>query len=205
MAEMSIPGQSKKSSQWKENLMRQVQPMLLRVDDMPKVRLCKVLGAAQIKVKSTPLDELTKATAKAPGEVYMPVSDGLRDAIWRMIRACISDDGIGLAAPQIGIFKQIFVIQENEQEFRVYFHPRFTVNPESKWEVAAEGCLSVPGKRIPVSRATVIDAEWLELNLESGKVTEHQEQLQDHKARVFQHEHDHLQGLSILSRQAKTK
>lgn len=179
--------------------------MLLRVEDMPQVPVCRVLRADQIKLKSTPLEDLTKATARADEALQVTVSKGLRDAIWGMIRTCIADDGIGLAAPQIGIFKQIFVIRENDQEFRVYFHPKYTVNPESKREIGAEGCLSVPGKRVLVSRATLIDAEWLELDLNTGLVTKHHEQLRDYKARVFQHEHDHLQGVTILNRQAKTK
>jgi peptide deformylase len=98
----------------------------------------------------------------------------------------------------------MFVIREDADHFRVYLHPRYSVDASSKQETQVEGCLSVPGKRVPVSRATVILAEWLEFNPE-GKLVARTELLEGLKARVFQHEHDHLQGISILNRQAKTR
>lgn len=178
--------------------------MLLKTADMPKVRLCKILTADKIQRKSTPLDSFPKTHQEVSNSPSPELSPALVETMWKMVRACLTDDGIGLAAPQIGVFKQMFVIREDADHFRVYLHPRYSVDASSKQETQVEGCLSVPGKRVPVSRATVILAEWLEFNPE-GKLVARTELLEGLKARVFQHEHDHLQGVSILNRQAKTR
>lgn len=173
--------------------------MLLKTADLPKVRLCKILTADKIQRKSTPLDSFPKTHQEVSNGSSPELSRNLLETMWKMVRACLRDDGIGLAAPQIGVFKQMFIIREDADHFRVYLHPRYSVDASSKQEIQVEGCLSVFGKRVPVSRATVILAEWLEFNSE-GKLVARTELLEGLKARVFQHEHDHFSCLSILDR-----
>ena len=153
----------------------------------PDIKLCKILTADKIKQKSTKVDPSTKP------------SEALINTCWKMIKACLEDEGIGLAAPQIGVFKQVFVIKETENSFRVYFNPRYSVDVSSKTELGIEGCLSVPGKRLLVSRSTAICAEWLEFGAQ-GVLVPRTELLEGFKARVYQHEWDHLAGFSILDK-----
>jgi peptide deformylase len=182
--------------------------MLLNISQMPQgIKLCKVLSADKIARKSTPIETFPKTKYdldKFNQDASQPISEALESSMWRMVRACISDDGVGLAAPQIGIFKRMFVIRENGESFRVYIHPRYSVDISSQQVVAMEGCLSVPGKRIPVARASVICAEWLEFDTE-GKMVVRTELLEGFKARVFQHEYDHLEGVSILDKARNAK
>jgi len=173
--------------------------MLFNVSSMPKVRLCKILSADKIQRNSTHLESFPKSYVDVDSFPRTTISEALQDTIWRMIRACLSEDGLGLAAPQIGVFKRIFVLRESAETFRVLIHPRYSVDASSRPEVQAEGCLSVPGKRIPVSRASIICAEWLDLD-PTGKVWIRTEILEGLKARVFQHEFDHLSGVSILQK-----
>lgn len=166
---------------------------LYKLADLPKdVKLCPVLDANRIRQVSTPVE----LASHHDGSLTLP--------IWRMIRACLADDGVGLAAPQIGIFKQMFVIREGDDAFRLYVNPTYHVSSASKPVKAVEGCLSVPSKRLEIVRAKVITANWWEIN-EVGGWVNHQEELVDYKARVFQHESDHLRGISILERSKMNK
>lgn len=193
--------------------------MLLHLADMPtNIKLCKILAAEKIQRKSTLIDDFPKDSEELrrfndrarslnqetqDGKQKIP-GEALVNTCWRMIKACLSDDGIGLAAPQLGIFKRVIIIRENELAFKVYFHPRFTVDSDSVPDLGIEGCLSVPGRRVPVIRATKICAEWLEFD-STGQLRNRTSILEGLKARVFQHEYDHLEGISILNRQASEK
>jgi len=141
----------------------------------------------------------------------IPVVKGVsEETIHKMIRACLSDDGIGLAAPQIGIFQRVFVVLVDPQtrlplggkptestDVRVFINPSFEALDKEK-EKAAEGCLSVPGIQVEVPRYKKIKAKWFE-NGQFG-LEERTEEMNDLMARVFQHELDHLNGISIMDR-----
>ena len=104
-------------------------------------------------------------------------------------------DGIGLAAPQIGISKRIFVVDgsmledEEMKDFKeVFINPSIESETGDLWEFE-EGCLSIPGVRGGVSRKsnihiTYFDEEW------NKKIKEYDGM----RARVVQHEFDHING-----------
>ena len=104
-------------------------------------------------------------------------------------------DGIGLAAPQIGISKRIFVVDgsmledEEMKDFKeVFINPTIESETGEAWEFE-EGCLSIPGVRGGVSRKsniqiTYFDEEWNKKNKEYDGM----------RARVIQHEFDHING-----------
>lgn len=98
--------------------------------------------------------------------------------------------GIGLAATQVGIPLSLFVYRIDETQGVV-------VNPvilEGKGDsLFEEGCLSVPGVYANVHRPEIIVVRYLDLN---GKT--HEEELRGIKARVFQHEIDHLNGILFV-------
>lgn len=102
--------------------------------------------------------------------------------------------GIGLAAPQIGVLKQIITIDMDQENYVVYINPVIKESSRST-ETEEEGCLCVPHVRVPVTRArkVVVDA----LDLQGRPVTV---EANDLLARVLQHEIDHLRGQSILDR-----
>ena len=126
-----------------------------------------------------------------------------RSLLEKMVKACLSDDGVGLAAPQINIFKQLFIIREMDgdnkplESYIAYFNPEWRAVAEECKEEGIEGCLSVPGLPFEVSRWKTIDATWWELQ-EDGSFVERKERFTGYKARVFQHEHAHLRARSIV-------
>ena len=101
-----------------------------------------------------------------------------------------SDDGIGLAAPQIGVLKRLVVIDLTEEDGEVYK----LVNPviiKSKGEqVCREGCLSVPGVLGDVVRPKEVVVEALNEKGEKTKI-----KAKDLLAIVLCHEIDHLDGI----------
>ena len=106
-----------------------------------------------------------------------------------------SDDGIGLAAPQIGVLKRLVVIDLTEEDGEVYK----LVNPviiKSKGEqVCREGCLSVPGVLGDVVRPKEVVVEALNEKGEKIKI-----KAKDLLAIVLCHEIDHLDGILFTDR-----
>lgn len=118
-------------------------------------------------------------------------------------------DGVGLAAPQIGVLKKIVVVGSEQDNERYPEEPevpqQILINPEITpltdetlgfWE----GCLSVPGMRGYVERPSQIRAKWMD---EQGEM--HEETISGFRAVVFQHECDHLDGVLYVDRLKDTK
>lgn len=112
-----------------------------------------------------------------------------------MIETMYEAPGVGLAAPQIGISKRIFVADIGEGPFTM-------VNPEivevsGTWTFD-EGCLSVPGYYWPIKRPGYAKARGFDID---GNLIEYEgEELM---GRVLQHEIDHLNGMLLLERLAR--
>ena len=103
-----------------------------------------------------------------------------------------SDSGIGLAAPQVGIQRQIFV-WDMDDEPMVILNPTI-VESDGEW-VYDEGCLSIPGLYVEMTRPKTvlmkgIDMDGNEISLEADEL----------EARLFQHELDHLNGVLMFDR-----
>lgn len=106
------------------------------------------------------------------------------------------EDGVGLAAPQIGVLSQVVVWcdPDNREERYVFVNPRIIARSEA-CTTASEGCLSVPGVTVEVPRADEISVSAQDL---LGRTqTWHFTGL---RARIIQHEVDHLEGRLILDR-----
>ena len=140
------------------------------------------------------------------------IKEGAQEAYkkigWRMVATCLADDGIGLAAPQIGLFKKAVLIREfanttkddvgddvyeAQPSFRLYLNPTWKGCDDSGKSVLNELCLSVVGKGFPIERFQNIEATWYEF--EDGVLVYKEGTLSDFPARVLQHEVDHLQGI----------
>lgn len=147
--------------------------------------------------KSMPVLNYKKINMKSV-EVKSPPSPRV---IHRLCKTCLEHDGLGLAAPQVGIFDRIFVTRtfdspENEPSFWVYINPTWKAIADQGKSSQEEGCLSVPGLGFSVNRWEAIEASWVEWDLHGPtKITR---VLSGIEARVFQHEHQHLSGISIV-------
>lgn len=124
--------------------------------------------------------------------------DDLATLIEDMKETMKANDGAGLAAPQIGVFKRlvIFGFDTNDRypeadsvPFTVLINPIITPLSDEK-ENGWEGCLSVPGLRGVVPRYTHIKYEGYDA--EGNKI---EREVEDFHARVVQHECDHLDGI----------
>lgn len=101
--------------------------------------------------------------------------------------------GVGLAAPQVGVLERIFT-WEVEDEFGTIINPVITKRSR-KMYTDEEGCLSLPGLVYPVERHSGVRVEGLD---EDGQPLEID--AEEHLARVFQHEIDHLDGVLFIDR-----
>jgi peptide deformylase len=109
-----------------------------------------------------------------------------------MLEVMYEAPGVGLAGPQIGISKQIFVADVGEGPFAMINAE--IVETSGKWKFE-EGCLSVPGRWWEFSRPAFARARGLDA---SGKPVEYAGD--ELMGRLLQHEIDHLNGLIILDR-----
>lgn len=116
--------------------------------------------------------------------------DNMRDTLY-------ASDGVGLAAPQIGVSKRIIVIDTGDN-FIELINPKI-ISREGE-QTGSEGCLSVPGVVGLVTRNNKVTVKGL--NREGQEVVYEAEKL---LARVFQHEIDHLDGIVFTDRASETR
>ena len=109
-----------------------------------------------------------------------------------MVDAMYAYRGIGLAAPQVGVLRQILVLDVSEEadEPEVLINPRILRRSDTVTE--REGCLSLPGLQVEIARAREIEVRYQDE--EGVEVTRRESGLW---ARVVQHEMDHLEGRLI--------
>ena len=136
-------------------------------------------------------DDILRAKAKEITEMTPRIEELIDDMFDTMYEA----NGVGLAAPQVGILKQICVIDVTPE----CDHPIVLVNPEiielSGEQIGQEGCLSVPGKVGIVKRANYAKVKALDENMNEIIV-----EGEDLLARALQHEIDHLSGTLYVSK-----
>lgn len=107
-------------------------------------------------------------------------------------------NGIGLAANQIGLNKQIFVVDVSPVEGYEKYKPIAMINPKiisksDETNSIEEGCLSIPELREEVIRPKSIFVSFFDVNMK-----EHTIEADELFARVIQHEYDHLQGILFI-------
>ena len=128
---------------------------------------------------------------------YPNLKQLIDDMFLTMYRA----DGVGLAAPQINLSIRLFVVDLNiladdEPQYKgfkkAFINPRIVERSEEMVS-GEEGCLSLPGVNESVKRSKKIRIQHLNENFE-----ECDEEYEDFKARVIQHEYDHLEGMVFI-------
>ena len=120
------------------------------------------------------------------------IDDDIRILIRDMFETMYASDGVGLAAPQVGVSKRIAVVDVGQGP-QVFINPKI-VRKEGK-EFFEEGCLSVPGVYLKLKRAKKVTVEALDK--EGNKFRVEADGL---LARCLQQEIDHLNGILILDR-----
>ena len=136
------------------------------------IRQIRVIGDEILRKECKPVTEMTDRT---------------RELIEDMFETMYEAGGVGLAAPQVGIRKQIVVIDVEDGNQYVLINPEI-IEMEGR-QTGSEGCLSVPGKSGQVTRPNKVKVKALDENMEEI-VLEGEELL----ARAICHECDHLKG-----------
>jgi len=157
---------------------------------------------AQLRIQTFPAAVLKQPT----GEIDL--NDETRAVARRMIELMHGAEGIGLAAPQIGLSWRLFVahVPASEPAELESDNPTATAAPEAYFnpviqrregspEIASEGCLSLPGITGDVMRQPIVEMHWTDLkgNARTARAG-------GLLARCWQHEMDHLEGVLILDR-----
>lgn len=138
-----------------------------------------------------------------PSEPVNVIDESIKKFISDMADTMFDAPGVGLAAVQVGVLKQILVYQERpEDEIKSY---QALINPvivhsEGRCISEDEGCLSVPDFRSNVQRASKVIVKAL--NIDGDPIEIHAEGMQ---AVVFQHEIDHLNGILFIERVSSLK
>jgi peptide deformylase len=134
-----------------------------------------------LRIKAEKIDEVNKIN---------------NDLIDNMFEIMYAEDGVGLAAPQVGISKRIAVVDIREDNKIVLINPEI-IAEEGK-TIMEEGCLSIPGETGDVIRSQKITVRSLD---REGKVIEFE--AEGYEARAIQHEMDHLDGVLFIDKVVK--
>jgi peptide deformylase len=126
----------------------------------------------------------------------------LDELLSNMFETMYDSNGIGLAAPQIGVSIRLFIVDaspfaEDEEEDnshlagfkKIFINPTIQEEEGEPWSFE-EGCLSIPGIREAVEREPNVTIHYFDENFE-----EHIETYDGYVARIIQHEYDHLEGI----------
>jgi peptide deformylase len=121
----------------------------------------------------------------------------LEDLVAKMVKTMYVEDGVGLAAPQVGVSRRIAVVNPDTYDpdtLLTLVNPRIlTCSDET--DCIEEGCLSVPGIRGKVERPVEIEVEYQDL-----RGSKHGIRVDGLVSRIIQHELDHLDGVLFVDR-----
>jgi peptide deformylase len=129
-------------------------------------------------------------TRAAPVETF---DDSLARLTEEMLATMRENDGVGLAANQVGRLKRVLVASVEDEDY-VIVNPVLSALSETT-EQGQEGCLSIPGINVEVDRPTAVTVTGQDASGEPLRI-----EAKDMLARVLQHEVDHLDGVLILDR-----
>ena len=150
------------------------------------VRPLRFMGDPVLRAKAAPVEALT---------------DEIRTLIADMFDTMYAEEGVGLAAPQVGIAQRVIVVDPRDEDIE----PFALVNPEivefgDELVRDEEGCLSIPGLKEIVERPATVRVEAL--NIDGRRISIDADHL---LARILQHEVDHLDGILFVDRVSALK
>ena len=128
-------------------------------------------------------------------EVIKPDHQDLKEIIANMYETMYESNGIGLAAPQVGLPIRLFIVDGSpvedihpEKFIQTFINPQIVDEWGDPWKYE-EGCLSIPTIRENVSRKPELTIRYLDENFKK-----HERSFKGMAARIIQHEYDHLEG-----------
>jgi len=152
---------------------------------------------ADLKITKYGSDVLRKVA-----EPVEEITDEIRQLARDMLEMMYDSEGVGIAAPQIGVSKRIIIV--DVEPYDLDKDPIVLINPEivdqQGQEGAEEGCLSVPEVRGEVKRAEKVIVEGLDLDGEKVRI-----EATELLARALQHEIDHLNGVLFIDHLSRLK
>ncbi len=134
-------------------------------------------------------DEILRKRCREVGEV----TDRIKMTLQDMLETMREQYGVGIAAPQVGIMRRMFIAEP--EPGRVYFMINPEILEQSGSQIDDEGCLSVPGMIGTVERPQKIKIQAMDLN---GEMQVYE--FEDFDARVMCHEFDHLEGILYIDK-----
>jgi len=137
-----------------------------------------------MKILTEGAPELTRESEHLPSDYFTGVGAYYANALLDTMR---KNNGMGLAAPQVGNNVRLFVMRDKRDEF-ICMNPFITAHAKS-FDTDIEGCLSFPGIYVPIKRYSAVVVGYYDIH---GKLVE--ETLEGKWGRCFQHELDHLNG-----------
>lgn len=147
------------------------------------------------EVERIECEEVTSEEVPHIMNIIVPQMRGIRDA----------NNGIGLAAPQVGIKKKFSCYKDPDTgEEKVIFNAWYVKNSDTRTKMN-EGCLSYPGKELkkPIKRYKSVKLIYDEWDEESQQLISKRRTVKGLEAVVVQHECDHLRGVTIFTRGSK--
>jgi len=167
---------------------------------MPWHIMTSVIVFDKQKLQNPPLNVYTlgNRVLRQPAKRVAKIDTNIRQLAKQMLQTMYSAIGIGLAAPQVGINKQLIVVDCDPDN--PHSPPLIMINPEisnysSQMELSEEGCLSVPKIYLDVARPVQIEVSYKD---EQGRA--HIIKADGLLSRVIQHEIDHLRGVMFVDR-----
>lgn len=142
----------------------------------------KIYGDEILRTKGTEVEEF---------------DEELRKLVGKMVETMYVEDGVGLAAPQVGVSRRVAVVNPdpyNPDTLLALVNPRI-LSCSDETDCIEEGCLSVPGVRGKVERPILIEVEYQDTD--GGK---HCIKVDGLVSRIIQHELDHLDGVLFVDR-----
>ncbi|MGK7908688.1 MAG: peptide deformylase [Synechococcus sp.] len=158
------------------------------------------LAVPKTKLKNPPFDihKLGDRVLRQPAKRISKIDDSIRDLARQMLQTMYSADGIGLAAPQVGINKRLIVVDCDPDQPNA--EPLVLINPEVRDRsndavLGQEGCLSIPEVFLDVKRPSKIIVSFKDTSGRPKRI-----KASGLLARVIQHEIDHLDGVMFVDR-----
>lgn len=134
-------------------------------------------------------DEILRKRCREVSEV----TDRIKMTLQDMLETMREQYGVGIAAPQVGIMRRMFIAEP--EPGRVYYMINPEILEQSGSQIDDEGCLSVPGMIGTVERPQKIKIQAMDLNGETQVY-----EFEDFDARVMCHEFDHLEGILYIDK-----
>jgi peptide deformylase len=128
----------------------------------------------------------------------------LRQLVARLKVTMDKEGGIGIAAPQVGISKRIFLftrVSDSNAPVQTVINPRILSHSEETFNFERDGCLSVPNLRGTSVRYVWIDVEYTILDGTVKRERLYGDQRPNFDGVIFQHEFDHLNGILFFDRE----